>query len=117
MGAVGRGDHVPAGLVARLLESCDSCRSGHAGAGAAGVDIPVGGRVLHLLDFHLGHGHIDVGEGLRDDLFQPPVVQLALHMDNGLAPVQKLLLIDAGVVAGKEALFGRHHGVFQDVCG
>ena len=38
-------------------------------------------------------------------------------MDQGLAPVQELLLVDARAVADEETLLGGHHAVFQDVGG
>ena len=115
VGPVAGGDQVPADLVARLLEGRNGRRRGNAGAGRAGVDVPVGRRVLHLLDFHLGHIDVNAVQRLCHDLLDPAVIQGPLHMDQGLGPVQKLLLVDPGAVRYKKPLFQGHHGVFQDI--
>ena len=117
MGSVAGRDHVPAGLVARLLQSRNGRSRRHTRPGAAAVHVPVGRRVLHLLHLHVDNIHIDGAEGLGDDLLYPLVVQLPLHVNQGLGPVFELLLVHAGVGGDEEALLGGHHGVFHDIGG
>ena len=114
---VAGGDHIPAGLVSGLLKCGNGGSRRHAGANAAAVHVAVRGGVLHFLYLHLHDIDVNIIQGGAHDLFQAPIVQFTLHMDNRLVPVHELVLVDVGGIGCEVPALRRHHGIFKDVAG
>ena len=113
--AVGRADHVAAGLAARLLQRGDGARRRDAAGHAALVHVAAVARLLQLVDLELQDVHPLAVHVVKADLAQALLVDAALDLNEGVRPVEELLHVDAAALFDPEARARGLHGHFEQV--